>query len=208
MPYGRAYLYLRKDAFYADTVNVGVGADGMLTSSDTSSQQEITAILTELAQTAATLVTPSTPFGEYVAVPEPDPRKQCFQALNDLVQSGPFYKQFIVDDQIAKTGYFQRQLESHSTLISSGPPIFLEISPAFRHPVHESIGAVHPGLVAFFPVPARTAITCGLPDADDPKTPSTPILLSPPQTVYLYTESHFLDPQRDFLTQPAGWPLV
>ena len=36
MPYGRAYLYLRKDAFYADTVNVGVGADGMSTSSDTS----------------------------------------------------------------------------------------------------------------------------------------------------------------------------
>jgi hypothetical protein len=120
------------------------------------------------------------------------------------VQSGPFYKEFIVDDQIAKTGYFQRQLESHSTLISSGAPIFLEISPAFRHPVHESIGAVHPGVVAFFPVPARTAITCGLPDADDPKTPSTPILLSPPQSVYLYTESHFLDPQRDFLTSPQG----
>jgi hypothetical protein len=82
------------------------------------------------------------------------------------------------------------------------PPIYLEIRPAFTHPVHEAIGAVHPGLVAFFPVPARTAITCGLPDAQDPKAPSEPILLSPPQIVYLYTESHFLDPQRDFLTSP------
>jgi hypothetical protein len=114
MPYGRAYLYLRKDAFYADTVNVGVGADGMLTSSDTSSQQEITAILTELAQTVGQFATGFGLAEEIELIPgkqperkQPDARKQCFQALNDLVQFGPFYKEYIIDGRIAAKGHYQ-----------------------------------------------------------------------------------------------------
>jgi hypothetical protein len=78
----------------------------------------------------------------------------------------------------------------------------LDIWPHFAASGHEPIGAVHPGLVAFFPVPARAVIKCSLDDDGDPKSPNKEILLSPPQTVYLYTESHFLDPQRDFLTSP------
>jgi len=55
-PISRGYLYLRRNAFFDDSVNFSVGVDGMPSNSDTSSTQEITAILTELAQTAAAVV--------------------------------------------------------------------------------------------------------------------------------------------------------
>lgn len=58
-PISRAYLYLRRHPFFDDSVNVGVGSDGLLSSSNTSSTQEITAILTELAETAASFVSPA-----------------------------------------------------------------------------------------------------------------------------------------------------
>jgi hypothetical protein len=100
VPVRRAYLYLRKDAFYTDTVNVSVGSDGMLSSSDSSSQQQITNILNELAQTAAAVL------GPRIAKEEEKPpaitRKLCFQDLNALVQSGPYYNEFILDKNIRK----------------------------------------------------------------------------------------------------------
>lgn len=52
-PVSRGYLYLRRNAFFDDSVDFSVSSNGMLSSSDTSSVQEITGILTELAQTAA-----------------------------------------------------------------------------------------------------------------------------------------------------------
>jgi hypothetical protein len=55
-PLSRGYLYLRRNAFFDDSVNFSVGTDGMLSESDTQSTQEITAILTELAQTAGAVL--------------------------------------------------------------------------------------------------------------------------------------------------------
>jgi hypothetical protein len=56
-PLSRGYLYLRRNAFFDDSVDFSVGTDGMLSNSDTSSTQEITAILTELAETASAIAT-------------------------------------------------------------------------------------------------------------------------------------------------------
>lgn len=56
-PVSRGYLHLRRNPFYDDSVDFGVDTNGMLSNSDTSSTQEITAILTELAQTAAPFMT-------------------------------------------------------------------------------------------------------------------------------------------------------
>ena len=55
VPVSRAYLYLAKNSLFSDTVNVSVGSDGLLTSSDSSSAQQVTAILTELGQTAGAI---------------------------------------------------------------------------------------------------------------------------------------------------------
>jgi len=51
IPTGRAYLYFRKNAFYNNIANITVASDGMLSSSDTSSVQQVTSILNEIAQT-------------------------------------------------------------------------------------------------------------------------------------------------------------
>jgi hypothetical protein len=66
---------------------------------------------------------------------------------------------------------------------------------------------MHEGLVAFFPVPAEVELVCGIFGrigkegiSFDDKYPT--YYLNAPITVNLYTESHFLDPQRDFLTSP------
>jgi len=52
VPTARGYLYLHRNAFFTDSVNVSMDNNGMLSSSDSSSTQQVTAILTELAQTA------------------------------------------------------------------------------------------------------------------------------------------------------------
>jgi hypothetical protein len=55
-PLSRGYLYLRRNAFFDDNVDFSVDNSGMLSSSDTSSTQEITAILTEVAATASAVL--------------------------------------------------------------------------------------------------------------------------------------------------------
>lgn len=199
IPVRRAYLYLRKNAFYADTVNVSVGTDGMLSSSDSSSQQEVTAILDEIAQTLGGLaiakVAPGTPTD--IA------RTRCFQALNNLVQSGPYYREFVFD-KLSKafelrgtrkveieTGSFQLATENVDATTAN---ISLELETSFPSKGKVNIRAVQSGLVAFFPVPTDATVLCSIDDQTIP--------LSAPLTVYPYTESHFLDPQRDFLTGP------
>jgi hypothetical protein len=64
------------------------------------------------------------------------------------------------------------------------------------------------GYVAFFPVPATTIAEClilrhagGLLTSRQDLWAS-PLLLNAPTVVNLYTESHFMDPQRDFFTNP------
>ena len=59
-------------------------------------------------------------------------------------------------------------------------------------------------MVAFFPVPALVALVCFFVD----HKADAPILLTMPQIINLYTESHFLDPQRDFLDKSAGQHYV
>jgi hypothetical protein len=79
----RGYLYLRRNAFFSDTVNVSVGSDGLLSSSDSSSVQQITAILNELAQTATSFF--PTELAE--TVPSRDPRQTCYETIINLVKS-------------------------------------------------------------------------------------------------------------------------
>jgi hypothetical protein len=56
------------------------------------------------------------------------------------------------------------------------------------------------GFVAFFPVPATAKIECEV-DRLSPISTAN-VLLAAPSLVTLYTESHFLNPRRDFLTNP------
>jgi hypothetical protein len=62
-------------------------------------------------------------------------------------------------------------------------------------------GEVYEGLVAFYPVPAVTTLVCHVEDRRK-KRKQELIELTPPQVINLYMESHLVDPQRDFFSNP------
>jgi hypothetical protein len=191
IPISRGYLYLLKNAFYSDTVNVTIGIDGMLSSSDTSSVQQITAILTELAQVAGALAPGFKITGVEPRKPEApqDPRDKCYKTISDFLRLGPYY-----DSTVWRRADWSIPLPSRDK-----PEVALRLQLSRQRGITPTgqvrVNRYHPGLVAFFPIPAIAKIWCDVPDAGS-------ALLSPPTVVPLYIESHFLDPQRDFLTNP------
>lgn len=193
-PVQRGYLYLLRNAFFSDSVNVNIGTDGLLSSSDSSSVQQVTAILTEMAQAAAPF------FQETIANKPPNipsdviPRSNntvetCLRQAKDLVQAGPYY---------SKGSWWGGDWR-----ISDNADIYLRLTPSIvRHGRQAAIADEEPGLVAFFPVPATAAFICKFKISDKPRKYTTPILLSQPTPVSLYIDSEIIDPQRDFLTNP------
>jgi hypothetical protein len=186
-PLSRAYIYLSKNPFFSDSANIGSNADGMLTSSDSSSNQQFTAILTELAQTAPALH----PFIFNPAAPSP-------AAEDDLT---------ICKSVINKRQYYRvfDNIESSYTIVHAvyngvrkGVPVNIKLHldiPPVASGERATVGEGHWGLVAFFPVPSTVTLNCVVGSG-------TPIALIQPTVVYLYTDSHFVDPKRDFLTNP------
>jgi hypothetical protein len=260
-PAARGYLYLHRNAFFDDNVDFSVGTDGMLSSSDTVSTQEITAILTELAQTAAAagfkiedapLQPPPAPTEqEQQKKLDADVRSVCYKAITSLVQTTPFYDTVEFDQIADKTipGDESKLPENRSKLVIfpqpgpkgspkdsasrgstltwtipvksaniPGDPNDDSVSIRFRLTTRidsysQAVGKYtrtgsFPGFVAFFPVAATARAECvvkrQIPAA--PVTGATSVtstfLMSPQSVVNLYTESHLLDPQRDFLTNP------
>jgi hypothetical protein len=198
-PIRRAYLYLLTNAFYSDTVNVTVGSDGMLTSSDTSSVQQITTILNELAQTAAAALQPR----RLGSKPTPaTAREKCFTAIGDWVKPGPFYSEFGLEKKYEK--YRQTPegtkfgwsfpITPTSEVVLRVEPLFQAMPDTIGWTAPGMMGWIQPGLIGFFPVPAEASLLCDY--------PSETVYLSAPGTVNLYTERHVLDPQRNFLTGP------
>jgi hypothetical protein len=88
-PLSRGYLYLRRNAFFYDSVDFSVGSDGMLSNSDTSSTQEITAILTELAETAAPFVTGAPGFNAALKVLEKKLSDDDKKTIDQLKKNKP-----------------------------------------------------------------------------------------------------------------------
>ena len=264
-PISRAYLYLRRNPFFDDNVNVTVGGDGMLSGSDTSSVQEITAILTELAQTAAPFVAPALKnpaAGNQNTIADDRNKEQaklklearavCYGAISNQVNSAPVY------DAIEFTQIDQKSVQP--VLTGASPPQ-VDVEPAtlpkacltakgipnpssnncfvprkteivWTIPIralpasHDKVELIYTimtrtlsytqviddhnekffrnGIVAFFPVPATVTIACKVDRAVAGLVPdlTESVLLTAPSIVNLYTESHFLDPQRDFLSNP------
>jgi hypothetical protein len=147
VPVSRGFLYLTKNPFFSDAANVSVSSEGLLSSSDSSSAQQITAILTELAQTAAVFLPAELelrPETKEKAASKPsqdqDDRKRCMEMIKNLVTDMAF-------------------------------------------------------LVAFYPVPSVATLNCRV-------GRRKLFELTPPQVINLYTESHLVDPQRDFFSNP------
>jgi hypothetical protein len=105
------FLYMTKNAFFSDSVDVKAGTDGLLTSSDAQSSQQIQGILTELGQTAAAVVNAAggavlhslaptrdkenePAKEECTTPPAPDEREICSAAIKEKIRYLPFYFDF------------------------------------------------------------------------------------------------------------------
>jgi hypothetical protein len=220
LPYGRAYLYLRQNAFFSDSINVSVDSNGLMAGSDSSSVQQITAILTELGQTVGSILNPMNvvSFKEGQPPPPPappatkDPRQICYSAISNLLKSGPFYQNLKFQkpkkkDSLGFTWTWQstEPMENGVTLVLTLKTLTESLGDVDLFSAeNETTGIdrmenqkpihLHNGLIAFFPVPARAAIYCV--DGDNW------VLLNAPTVVNLYAKNQYLDPQRDFFTGP------
>jgi hypothetical protein len=206
-PKSRAYLYLSRNAFFSDSVNISVDSNGMLSSSDSSSTQQITSILTELAQTAGQIASGGLgPLFKIDAIQKAttDPRKKCFSAIADLLRSGPYYVNYPFRTSWPRPNGFDPDVTLDFRLRSLATSTGQE---GFDHAVQVNVSGGRPkvigwrnGLVAFYPVPAKATIACVVKTPGKGKTDT--IFLSAPSIINLYTTSQFVDPQRDFLTGP------
>jgi hypothetical protein len=221
IPKSRAYLYVSKNAFFADTINYSIDSNGMLSNLDTSSTQQITSILTELAQTAGALLRE---FDEK----QPPPRKQCFSAIASLLKDGPYNnilpilqlrdgRTWIIDLTDGSTFTSAVKDRPSVSLIfslersSSSEPTGLYKPPRPPKELRRAVNAgtvaqSYKGLVAFFPEPARATLACKIKSqieyGDKGDKGDKVVFLSAPSVVYLYTKKQIIDPQRDFLTNP------
>jgi len=208
VPASRAYLYLKKNSLFADAINISVDSNGLLSSSDTSSTQQVTAILTELAGTIGQVLGSGLALKDKVpSSPKTAARQKCFSAIADELKAGPF----IATPQRSDLNDMRRgkpwtiELDTNTSvkilvnfqlrratagLAGLGKETEVTANVDGRTRVYRR----HNGLIAFFPVPAKVTISCS--------TDGNTFLLAAPMIVNVYAESQFLDPQRDFFTGP------
>lgn len=200
VPVARGYLYLTRNALYNNTFNVSVGSDGLLSSSDTTSVQQVTAILTELAQTAAVFAAataPGIPVAPPVAaaLPNDDPA-YCGAGVAKLTASIALYKSFdTISDSSATYPIVQTLVTGKTASKNVMLALQLTIPPGL--PLKRAtVANLHPGFVVFSPVPVVASIVCTVEGG-------TPLPLSQEMVLYPYFDSQYVDPKRDFLTEPA-----
>jgi hypothetical protein len=205
-PKARAYLYLLKNSLYSDAINVSLDSNGMLSISDSSSVQQITGILTELAQTAQQLALGAAKLAdkEKKEAPPPfDPRLKCFAAIANLIKTGPYYAEHEFRTSWSQPLPSDKDVSLEFKLQPlAGRTMQQDLLP-WRQ-VYDRGRAkwlyAQNGLLAFFPVPATATLACRATSPDGKK--ADPIFLSAPSNINLYTASQFVDPQRDLFTGP------
>jgi hypothetical protein len=202
-PQGRAYLYYRKNAFYSDSVNVTISADGMLSGSDSSSTQQISAILTEVAQTAAA-VGKADLFADFLIQPPPpavEERTNPSECVAALKSASPLYGDF---DPGSTTEYdfptITAQIKDTTGKVTGSDQLTFSIK--LTKPSRLNLSAVQisdntslEGIVAFDPVPYKAGMFCAA-------AGKLPVQIGPTQVVNLYLDSFVVQPNRDFFTQP------
>jgi hypothetical protein len=186
VPETRVYLYLSRSALYSDAANVGVGSDGMLTSSTSSSSQQFTAILTELGQTAGGVLGGAGKLFAAHIESTPSDAQICAGAITQITQYGSFYQSFTYN--IGSTIPHVQDGDGYEIKLDLFPPPLV--------PPHEyNLSTDNAGFLAFYPYPVTARLDCSLDDGSI-------IPLSPSITLNLYVDSHLMHPRRDFLSNP------
>jgi hypothetical protein len=153
----------------------------MLMTSETASTQQVNSIISSVLQTALAIHNPL--FTPYLEAPPADKSKQqaCWDAVAALLVGGPSIKTF----DVRGSGRYPLN-SSGSIYLRIKIPDVIEGTPA-------QVGEGHPGIIAFFPVPAIAYLGC---------KSGSEYILSVPQNINMYIDSQYIDPQRDFLWSP------
>jgi hypothetical protein len=188
IPTHRSYAFVKRNTWFNTSAELKVGSGGMLSTSDTSSHQQFSAILTELAQTAASL-------GLHALVPD---KREGMGGTPPAVEDGPC---------LARLKSFVTGLPMIKTAIISGPQTIVEIAPAkdgvsLQLAVNAFVGqnaeeaessVAGNGLVAYLPSPGTAELRCVVAGRRDPELIAAPVALN------FYLERIRVDPKRD------GW---
>jgi len=205
VPLTRSYLYMSRNGLFSNTANVTVAGDGMLSSSDTASTQQVTASLTELAQAAAALLEASASFlgeGEKPAGPSPvwtqraADRAMCQSAIGELITSTPYFVNVdrIQADQDLTTITYKTTVDHKDKFLGVTFALHLELPVALSGPQADVTRSGN-GIIAYFPYPAIATLTCRVDDRPA-------IALTAPLMLNLYKDRELIEPERDFLTGP------
>jgi hypothetical protein len=182
VPEERSYLYALKNALFDDTITLKVNSDGLLAESDTTSKQQITSIITTLAQTAAQLTggprTVASPVKE-----EADPATLCKTAFSSLASSN------------FATSTDSVSIDKRFYPISSGHDVVIGLNLDFPNfmPSQAQTSIPHEGIVVFYPFPAYATLVCTFKGQKITQ-------FNTATQIKLYMDSHFINPKRDFFT--------
>ncbi len=179
-PIETGYLYLRPNPLYTTTADFAVSELGIPTKSDTMSSQQLTASLSELAQTAAAIS------ARFVAQETP-PASLPEACGQEIKANAPFYKK--IDLPIENDA---------GALIntSDSVKIYLAVDFPKREDGITSFGDVK-GFVTYEPSPAIVSINCTA-----SRWPGRVLVLNEPQLVNILMTRRIVSPKRDFLTSP------
>jgi hypothetical protein len=224
VPSKRAWLYFRKNSWFTNSFSVSVGNDGLLTTSDTSSQQMVTGILTELAQTAGEMARVLAVAGKggekNPLIPLYDQGWCSLRILqftggvglnNSLDRIYPASQTYLVDD--TNGPYKDPSGNTITDVIPGGAADGKKPTPVTKNvklwlklevPQELVTGTTtvdlpphgQPGFIAYTPVPVIATLLCSV-------EKSAPIQVSQPAVLYPYFASRYVDPKRDFLTDPS-----
>jgi hypothetical protein len=188
-PTERRYLYMKRNAWFDNTVNVGIDSNGLLTQSDTSSVQEISGIVAGLAQTAFAA-------GGRLAAVAPLPKDaetigKCNAAIDRLVANGAFYGAAVPlalnQPTLALPLWTDPAVGQVKLTIESTNAI--QATPAGTLSDENQ-----KGVVIFNPVPAQVRLKC--------EVGGNSVFLTGQQTANFYTDPEVVFPSRSFLTNP------
>jgi hypothetical protein len=218
----RRHLYWKRNPFFDDAANIGVDANGMLSNAQSASQQEITAIITELAGTAASIAAGGGGLAHLQEAGQ-SARKACNQDIISFVKNGSYFGDFPLDINAMQDLLLGKTVTLALRLDPNGDPAVIRETKApsdsdniatIEFNISGAGGAVKLGrpvdfsdkefwgIMVFLPVPVQGTVDCFASKSETLASENRRVLIAPSTVLNLYADKRVVNPTRDFLTNP------
>ncbi|MGO9774182.1 MAG: hypothetical protein ACLPSW_32445 [Roseiarcus sp.] len=228
-----AFLYLNKSALFSDFAEVHAGDDCLLTSSDSHSDQQVQSILTELAQTAAAVASPSNlvllTIQNQTWVRPKTANEICNKVITETATNGGYFMSFKLKSVAGHMPSRKTVFYRHNAVFDDAAPddkklvsnvsidLILDQKSLtdISHASWDEGSEQHEGFVAYYPRPVSASLICrvqivqngGSADAANSKFDKTfkgnySVMIASPTQLKIYADSDWVDPLRDFFTNP------